>query len=82
LPRITTRTIHARTRARHWSRRTATQIEDDIRLCERDGDFGQPFLDLARSVCRHNDQRAALKRQINKLLGARFTEQKAYTEYI
>jgi Flp pilus assembly protein TadD len=58
------------------------QIEDDIRLCERDGDFGQHFIDLARSVYRHNDQRAALKRQINKLLGARFTEQKAYTEYV
>jgi Flp pilus assembly protein TadD len=58
---------------------TLWQIEDDIRLCERDGDFGQLFIDLARSVYRHNDQRSALKRQINDLLGARFAEQKAYT---
>jgi Flp pilus assembly protein TadD len=57
------------------------QIEDNIRLCERERDFGQHFIDLARSIYRHNDRRAALKRQINDLLGARFAEQKAYTTY-
>ena len=36
-------------------------IEDDIRLCERDGDFGPRFIALARSVCRANDRRAALR---------------------
>jgi tetratricopeptide (TPR) repeat protein len=57
---------------------TLWQIEDDVRICERDGDFGQRFIELARSVYRHNDQRAALKRQINELLRARFAEQKQY----
>jgi hypothetical protein len=57
------------------------QIEDDIRACERAGDFGPRFVELARSVYRRNDERAALKRQINELLGAAFSEQKSYTAY-
>ena len=46
------------------------QVEDDLRLCDRHQDFSQRFIDLARSVYRHNDRRAALKRRINELLGA------------
>jgi tetratricopeptide (TPR) repeat protein len=57
------------------------EIEDAIRLCERDQDFGPRFIELARSVYHNNDQRAALKRQINELLGARFLEEKSYAEY-
>jgi hypothetical protein len=57
------------------------EIEDALRLCEREQDFGPRFIDLARSVYRHNDARAALKRQINALLGAPFAEQKAYAAY-
>jgi Flp pilus assembly protein TadD len=57
------------------------QIEDDIRLCERAGHFGPRFVKLARWVYRRNDERAHLKRQINELLGAAFSEQKAYTDY-
>jgi tetratricopeptide (TPR) repeat protein len=57
---------------------TLWQLEDDIRQCERAGNFGTYFIDLARSVYRHNDRRAELKRQINELLGARFSEQKSY----
>jgi hypothetical protein len=34
------------------------QIEDEIRLCERDEDFGPRFVALARSVYRTNDRRA------------------------
>jgi Tfp pilus assembly protein PilF len=56
-------------------------IEDEIRLCERDKNFGQRFVELARSVYQQNDQRSELKRQINTLLGTRFIEQKSYTEY-
>ncbi len=54
------------------------QIEDDIRRCEQDGDFGPRFVELARSVYRTNDRRAALKRRINDLLGARIVEEKSY----
>ncbi|MDX1484433.1 MAG: DUF6165 family protein, partial [Alphaproteobacteria bacterium] len=35
------------------------EIEDDIRDCERHGDFGEKFIALARSVYRTNDQRVA-----------------------
>jgi hypothetical protein len=55
------------------------QVEDDLRRYERDQDFGPRFVELARSVYRHNDRRAGLKRQINELLGARFSEQKSYS---
>jgi tetratricopeptide (TPR) repeat protein len=54
------------------------QIEEDLRACERQQDFGPRFVDLARAVYRHNDQRAALKRQLNDLLGSRFREEKSY----
>ena len=56
-------------------------IEDDIRDCERDGDFGPRFVELARAVYRTNDVRADLKRQINTLLGSRLVEEKSYQPY-
>jgi hypothetical protein len=55
------------------------QVEDDIRLCERHQDFGPRFIELARSVYRENDRRAAIKRQINELLGSHLIEEKSYT---
>jgi tetratricopeptide (TPR) repeat protein len=55
------------------------EVEDQIRLCERDGDFGPRFVELARSVYRQNDRRAALKRQINERLGSRLVEEKGFT---
>lgn len=54
------------------------QIEDDVRSCERTHDFGLRFIALARSVYQQNDERAALKREINTLLHAPFQEQKSY----
>jgi hypothetical protein len=54
------------------------QSENEIRLCERDEDFGPRFIALARSVCRTNDRRAALKRQINELLGSELIEENSY----
>src|SRR5271166_4126010 len=57
------------------------QVEDEIRLCERGEDFGPRFVALARSVYRTNDRRAALKRQINELLGSKLIEEKSYTSY-
>jgi chromosome segregation ATPase len=57
------------------------RIEDAIRLCEQKQDFGPEFLQLARSVYRHNDRRSELKRRINELLGSSLVEQKSYTPY-
>ncbi|OFX10983.1 MAG: hypothetical protein A2516_04550, partial [Alphaproteobacteria bacterium RIFOXYD12_FULL_60_8] len=56
-------------------------IEDDIRDCERATDFGEAFIRLARAVYITNDRRAALKRQINDLLGSRIIEEKSYAAY-
>ncbi len=56
-------------------------IEDDIRDCERASDFSQKFIELARSVYITNDKRAALKREINELLGSRLVEEKSYADY-
>jgi len=56
-------------------------VEDDLRDCERDGDFGPRFVELARSVYHLNDKRAALKRSINVALGSRLVEEKSYAAY-
>ena len=53
-------------------------IEDEIRGCERTGDFGPKFVELARSVYFNNDNRAAIKRKINVLLGSKLIEEKSY----
>ena len=57
------------------------EIEDDIRDCERDKDFGERFIELARAVYKTNDRRAATKRAINELLGSRIVEEKSYADY-
>ena len=57
------------------------EIEDDIRQCERDKDFGEQFVALARAVYVTNDKRAALKKDINLLTGAQVIEEKSYTEF-
>ena len=57
------------------------QIEDDIRERERNEDFGDAFVELARSVYKTNDSRARLKREINELLGSRLIEEKSYASY-
>ena len=56
-------------------------IEDDIKAQEAAGDFGERFIDLARSVYRCNDQRAANKRQINAASGSTLIEEKGYATY-
>jgi hypothetical protein len=54
------------------------KIEDEIRHCEQVGDFGPRFVELARSVYKTNDHRAAVKRRINQLLGSELIEEKSY----
>ena len=56
-------------------------IEDDIRACEAEKDFGEKFIALARAVYVTNDQRAAVKKQINLLTGAKIIEEKSYREF-
>lgn len=56
-------------------------IEDRIRACEAAGDFGPAFIELARSVYFRNDRRAAVKKEINELLGSNLVEEKSYAAY-
>jgi hypothetical protein len=56
-------------------------IEDDIRQCEADKNFGPKFVELARAVYKQNDKRAALKKDINLLTGSSIIEEKSYTEF-
>lgn len=60
---------------------TIWNIEDDIRECEARKDFGSAFIELARGVYHNNDQRAAIKKQINLLTGSNIIEEKSYTDY-
>ena len=60
---------------------TLWDIEDEIRACEAKKEFGQIFIELARSVYLTNDKRAALKKEINVLMGANIVEEKSYTEF-
>ena len=56
-------------------------IEDGKRDCERRGDFGDRFVELARSVYVENDRRAAIKRAINEAAGSDIVEEKSYKPY-
>ena len=57
------------------------EIEDDIRDKELAQEFDAEFIRLARAVYVTNDRRAALKREINTLLGSLLVEEKSYKDY-
>ena len=56
-------------------------IEDDIRECERNKDFGYDFVSLARAVYFTNDKRSDVKKAINLLTDSGFVEEKSYEDY-
>ena len=56
------------------------EIEDRIRAKEAAGRFDGEFVELARSVYRSNDERAAVKRRINLRFGSALIEEKSYGE--
>lgn len=53
-------------------------VEDALRAHEAEGRFDETFVELARSVYRLNDQRAACKRRIDERLGSRWREHKGF----
>ena len=57
------------------------KIEDEIRNCEKNSDFKENFVKLARSVYFNNDTRSSLKLSINQKLGSNIIEVKEYTKY-
>ena len=53
-------------------------IEDGKRTFEKDNNFGNDFIELARNVYKFNDLRAKVKFEINKTLGSNIREVKSY----
>ena len=56
-------------------------IEEGKRECERQKDFGDTFVQLARRVYQDNDKRAKVKAAINKLTNSNISEVKSYKAY-
>ena len=57
------------------------EIEDKLRIYEKNKDFGKNFIELARGVYFANDKRAKLKNEINKILKSNIREIKQYINY-
>ncbi len=56
-------------------------IEDKLRICEKNKDYGKNFIELARAVYLNNDKRSIIKLEINKILGSNIKEIKQYVSY-
>jgi len=56
-------------------------IEDHIREKEAKQEFDKKFVELARGVYITNDQRAAVKKEINLLTKSELVEEKSYKDY-
>jgi Mg2+/Co2+ transporter CorB len=57
------------------------EIEDHIRDLERARDFGEDFIQTARSIYFINDDRSIVKRKINEMTGSKLFEEKSYEDY-
>jgi len=60
---------------------TLWDIEDAIRVKEKNKEFDSKFIELARSVYRQNDKRSIIKKFINQMTDSSLTEEKSYEEY-
>ena len=56
-------------------------IEDQLRIHEKNKDFGKNFVELARGVYFNNDKRAKIKSKINEILRSNIKEIKQYVDY-
>ena len=56
-------------------------IEDNIRICEKNKKFDKDIIDLARNVYICNDSRFEIKNKINEYLIFDVKEQKSYENY-
>ena len=57
------------------------EIENKVRLCEKNSDFKEKFIQISRDIYFANDRRSKIKLEINKILGSNIKEVKQYTEY-
>ena len=53
-------------------------IENSKRLAEKNNDFGEKFIELARRVYKENDERSKIKLEINIVLGSSVKEVKSH----
>jgi|TARA_B110000971_G_C19598468_1_gene315017 hypothetical protein len=53
-------------------------IENSKRLAEKNNDFGEKFIELARRVYKENDERSKVKLEINIVLGSSIKEVKSH----
>ncbi len=53
-------------------------IEDGKRKAEKNSDFGNKFIELARNVYKFNDERARIKSEINLILNSNIKEVKSH----
>lgn len=60
---------------------TLWEVEDRLREKEAQGAFDEEFVELARSVYKTNDRRAAIKRDLNLAMGSDLIEEKSYKAY-
>ena len=60
---------------------TLWDIEDAIRVKEKNKEFDSKFIELARSVYRQNDKRSIIKKFINQMTDSSLTEEKSYEDY-
>ena len=60
---------------------TLWDVEDQIRIKEKNKEFDNIFIELARSVYFTNDKRSEIKKRINRLSNSEITEEKSYAEY-
>ena len=56
-------------------------IEDRLRLKEKNKKFDEEFIRLARDVYFTNDKRSVIKKKINIRLGSDLIEEKSYEDY-
>ena len=61
---------------------TLWTIEDDIRIKEKNSQFDDTFIQLARNVYITNDKRCEIKNNINQYFGSDIMEVKSYENYI
>ena len=54
------------------------EIEDLIRLKEKENNFDDEFIKLARAVYKNNDERSKIKRNINIIYKSDIIEEKSY----
>tara|TARA_B100000945_G_C20229510_1_gene524587 strand:+ start:271 stop:657 length:387 start_codon:yes stop_codon:yes gene_type:complete len=60
---------------------TLWDIEDSIRILEKNESFDQEFIDFARKVYITNDKRFEVKNKINKTFNSKYIEEKSYEHY-